>query len=431
MKLKSKKSALLLSFTSLLLCFAMLAGSTFAWFTDTATTGVNKIVAGNLKVDIIGATDENHVEKLEFTKAGGATEAEAQIFWEPGCRYLTQGFRIANKGNLALKWKAQVNKGTTAANEGNFDLLDVIDFYVVTKAADGTETATALDEFTGNLKKEEKSKVYYIKGVMKKEANNNYQGLTLDGITITVYATQDTVENDSFDNQYDKYATYAPSNRSYVVKTHDEAKRAFAAGGSIIINDYLQGDATKTAASDRLVIQYPSVIELNGAIHVPGSLEDSANWAEFFINADTTINASSRGGVYCSDKVGETNPDYIGGPYVAHVNGENIVVTVNGGFYHGGGTTFNVEKGTLIVNGGFFQVTPDIDTNDCRYTLNCIDANYKNGTANIIVKGGTFVNFDPSNNLAEGENTNFVAPGYKVISETQSNKDIWYTVVAE
>ena len=430
MKLKSKKSALLLSFTSLLLCFAMLAGSTFAWFTDTATTGVNKIMAGNLKVDIIGATDENHVEKLDFTKADGATEAAAQIFWEPGCRYLTQGFRIANKGNLALKWKAQVNKGTTAANEGDYDLLDVIDFYLVT-SEDVNDMGTVLADFSGALKKTETSDVYYIKGVMKKEADNNYQNLTLDGISITVYATQDTVENDSFDDQYDKYATYAPSNRRYVVKTHDEAKRAFAAGGSISFDHYFEGDETKTKASDRLVIQYPSVIELNEAIHVPGSLEDSANWAEFFINADTTINASSRGGVFCSDKVGETNPDYIGGPYVAHVNGENIVVTVNGGFYHGGGTTFNVEKGTLIVNGGFFQVTPDIDTNDCRYTLNCIDANYKNGTANIIVKGGIFVNFDPSNNLAEGENTNFVAPGYKVISETQTNGDVYYTVVAE
>ena len=429
MKLKSKKSALLLSFTSLLLCFAMLAGSTFAWFTDTATTGVNKIVAGNLKVDIIGATGENHVEKLDFTKAG-PTEAAAQIFWEPGCRYLTQGFRIANKGNLALKWKAQVNKGTTAANEGGYDLLDVIDFYLVT-SEDVNDMGTVLADFSGALKKTETSDVYYIKGVMKKEADNNYQNLTLDGISITVYATQDTVENDSFDNQYDKYATYAPSNRRYVVKTHDEAKRAFAAGGSISFDHYFEGDETKTKASDRLVIQYPSVIELNEAIHVPGSLEASDNWAEFFINADTTINASSRGGVFCSDKVGETNPDYIGGPYVAHVNGENIVVTVNGGFYHGGGTTFNVQKGTLIVNDGFFQVTPDIDTNDYRYTLNCIDANYKNGTANIIVKGGTFVNFDPSNNLAEGENTNFVAPGYKVISERQTNGDVYYTVVAE
>ena len=94
------------------------------------------------------------------------------------------------------------HKGATAANEGNFDLLDVINFYL-TKAADGTETETPLDEFTGNLKKTETSDVYYIKGVMQTTAGNDYQGLTLNGITITVYATQDTVENDSFNNQYD------------------------------------------------------------------------------------------------------------------------------------------------------------------------------------------------------------------------------------
>ena len=207
MKLKSKKSALLLSFTSLLLCFAMLAGSTFAWFTDTASTGVNKIVSGNLKVDIIRANSDSHIETLSFTKAAGA-EGE-DLFWEPGCRYLTEGFRIANKGNLALKWKAQVNKGTTAANEKNADLLDVIDFYVVTKTADGVETAVAIENFTGKLAANVgKSETYYIKGVMQTTAGNDYQNLTLDGISITVYATQDTVENDSFDNKYDENAQY-------------------------------------------------------------------------------------------------------------------------------------------------------------------------------------------------------------------------------
>ena len=206
---KSTKRALVSSALAILMCVAMLIGTTFAWFTDTASTGVNKIVSGNLKVDIIGADSEDHVEKLNFTKAATTDEeAGAEILWEPGCRYLTEGFRIANKGNLALKWKAQVNKGATEANEGNFDLLDVIDFYLVTKAADGTETATALDEFTGNLKKTETSEVYYIKGVMQTTAGNDYQGLTLDGITITVVATQDTVENDSYDNQYDKNAQY-------------------------------------------------------------------------------------------------------------------------------------------------------------------------------------------------------------------------------
>ena len=207
---KATKRALLTSIMALVMCVVMLVGTTFAWFTDTASTGVNKIVSGNLKVDIIGENSDSHIETLNFTKAGTVvgTDAAAAILWEPGCRYVTEGFRIANKGNLALKWKAQVNKGTTAANEGNFDLLDVIDFYLVTKAADGTKTETALDEFTGNLKKTETSDVYYIKGVMKTTAGNDYQGLVLDGITITVYATQDTVENDSFNNQYDKYAQY-------------------------------------------------------------------------------------------------------------------------------------------------------------------------------------------------------------------------------
>ena len=206
---RATKRALLTSVMALVMCVVMLVGTTFAWFTDTASTGVNKIQAGNLKVDIIGEDSDAHIEKLDFTKAAVTdAEAGAEILWEPGCRYLTQGFRIANKGNLALKWKAQVNKGTTAANEGGFDLLDVIDFYLVTKAADGTETETALDEFTGNLKKTETSGVYYIKGVMQTTAGNDYQDLTLDGITITVYATQDTVENDSFNNQYDKYAQY-------------------------------------------------------------------------------------------------------------------------------------------------------------------------------------------------------------------------------
>ena len=205
---KATKRALLTSVMALVMCVVMLVGTTFAWFTDTASTSVNTIKAGNLKVDIIGEKGTEHISTLNFKKAAGAEEGE-QLLWEPGCRYLTEGFRIANKGNLALKWKAQVNKGTTAANKGNFDLLDVIDFYLVTKAVDGTETSTALDEFTGNLKAMTNSDVYYIKGVMKTTAGNDYQDLTLEGITITVYATQDTVEYDSNGNTYDKDAAYA------------------------------------------------------------------------------------------------------------------------------------------------------------------------------------------------------------------------------
>ena len=210
---KATKRALLTSVMALVMCVVMLIGTTFAWFTDTASTGVNKIVSGNLKVDIIGANSDSHIEKLDFTKATGA-EGE-NLLWEPGCRYLTEGFRIANNGNLALKWKAEINKdnitdgkveGSTIAKDGK-SLLDVIDFYVVT-STDENADAVAIENFTGNLAKGAKSGVYYIKGVMKTTAGNDYQDLTLDGITITVYATQDTVESDSYDNQYDKYAQY-------------------------------------------------------------------------------------------------------------------------------------------------------------------------------------------------------------------------------
>ena len=234
---KSTKRALVSSALAILMCVAMLVGTTFAWFTDTASTAVNKIQAGNLKVDIIGENSEAHVDTLNFTKAAGAEEGE-QLLWEPGCRYLTEGFRITNKGNLALKWKAQVNKGTTAANEGNFDLLDVIDFYLVT-SKDVDDMGTALDEFSGKLKKSETSGAYYIKGVMKTTAGNDYQGLTLDGITITVVATQDTVENDSFNDQYDKDAPldFVP------VSTAAELKSVFAnAAAGEDVNVSLTGD---------------------------------------------------------------------------------------------------------------------------------------------------------------------------------------------
>ncbi len=428
---KATKRALLTSVMALVMCVVMLVGTTFAWFTDTASTGVNKIQAGNLDVDIVGAdpvdgkypslTGEGH--KLSFTKAGTevGTDNAAAILWEPGCRYVTEGFRIANKGNLALKWKAVVNKGTTAENPGKFDLLDVIDFYLVT-SKDVNDMGTELNEFSDKLAAKTNSGVYYIKGVMKTTAGNDYQGLTLDGITITVYATQDNVENDSFGPDYDKNATYYP------VIDLAGLKDALGRGGNITIAGDFTGDATKTAAGDRLTIKTPTTLNFEGVYTVPGSLEDSANWAALYITDATTINAIDGAGIICEDKT-DSSAAYIGGPYVAHINAPGKTVTVNGGTYYGGCTTFNVQKGTLIVNGGFFQVTPDNGTNDCRYTLNCIDANYGNGSAKIIVKGGTFVNFNPADCKAEGAGTNFVADGYSVISETKANGDVWYTVV--
>ena len=586
---RATKRALLTSVMALVMCVVMLVGTTFAWFTDTASTGVNKIVSGNLKVDIIGADSDSHIEKLNFTKAATTdAEAGAEILWEPGCRYLTQGFRIANKGNLALKWKAEINKDNIVdgkvvdtAKDG-VSLLDVIDFYVVTKAADGTETAVAIEDFVGNLTKGAKSDVYYIKGVMKTTAGNDYQDLTLDGITITVYATQLTAEFDSFDNQYDKDAKYteviaegktftgkatlstgitatkpdaiavkaigadadvtildgtfdggkggnnqcvhvregatvtikggtftvgADANGSgnsviesfggnivieggffqtdynwngfyyvlnqnnnkpgtitvkggtfvnydpskgddnlggnfvaegYSVIREDKAngdkwytvvsesnseglKTVLANGGELTVSEKIETNNSGDNAADRVIISKPTTLNLNAKIVFPDNMgNNNTNFCALIVDADTTINAGENGGI-------DTG---VNGGYGINVR-NGATLTINGGSYYGGGTAVQVQEGTLTITGGHFAVEAFGEPYGYNFLLNCIDSAYKNGTAKIIVKGGTFVNFDPSNNSAEGAGTNFVADGYKVVSATQTNGDVWYTVVSK
>ena len=221
---KATKRALLTSVMALVMCVVMLVGTTFAWFTDTASTAVNKIQAGNLKVDIVDE-DGKSVAKgstkraLDFVSAGegDAVRKGETILWEPNCTYLTEGFQIKNGGNLALKWKVEINKDrvTNSVVGGEVtpskSLLEVIDFSIV----DASGNTVDIDNFTGHIRPAAGSDantglsgVYKIKAHMDANAGNDYQNLTLDGITITVYATQDTVENDSFNNQYDKYAQY-------------------------------------------------------------------------------------------------------------------------------------------------------------------------------------------------------------------------------
>ena len=415
---KSTKRALISSALAIFMCVAMLIGTTFAWFTDTASTGVNKIVSGNLKVDIIGENSDSHISTLNFQKAAGA-QGE-QILWEPGCRYLTEGFRIANKGNLALKWKAEINKDNIVngkvvdtAKDG-VSLLDVIDFYVVTKADDGTETAVAIENFTGKLAANDgKSETYYIKGVMQTTAGNDYQDLTLEGITITVVATQDTVENDSFNNQYDKDA-------GYPVASATEMKEALANGGIVSVNKDIKTDNIGDNEADRITISKPTTLNLDAKIISPDDMgNNNTNFCALIVDADTTINAGKNGGI-------DTGAN---GGYALNVRkGANLTIT--GGSYYGGGTAVQVQEGTLTITGGHFAVEAFGEPYGYNFLLNCIDSAYKNGSAKIIVKGGTFVNFDPSNNTAEGAGTNFVADGYKVVSETHGT-DTWYTVVAE
>ena len=192
---KSTKRALLGSVMAMVLCLAMLLGATFAWFTDTASTGVNKIQAGKLDValemkDAAGQWVSAEGKTLDFVKAA----AGEQVLWEPGCTYKLPELRVVNNGNLALKYKIQIT-----GIQGDAKLNEVIDWTINDAAIDLTE---------GHLTAGQQGDAFTIKGHMKETAGNDYQNLTIDGIGITVYATQDTVENDSFGNTYDADAGY-------------------------------------------------------------------------------------------------------------------------------------------------------------------------------------------------------------------------------
>ena len=197
-KRKSTKRALLLSALSLLMCVSMLIGTTFAWFTDSVTSAGNIIQSGTLDVDLVDEQNNSMAGKvIKFDALDD--RAQNEILWEPGCTYNTEPVYVVNKGNLALKYRITIN-----GIEGNAKLLEVIEWTVT---INGVETDLA--NFEGQLipGQTAKSPAIVLTGHMKEEAGNEYQGLTVEGISITVTATQLTSEFDSFNDQYDKDAS--------------------------------------------------------------------------------------------------------------------------------------------------------------------------------------------------------------------------------
>ena len=356
---KSTKRALLGSIMAMVLCLAMLVGATFAWFTDTASTGVNKIQAGNLDValemkDASGKWVSAEGKTLDFVKAADA-KGEA-ILWEPGCTYTLPELRVVNNGNLALKYMIKIT-----GIKGDAKLNEAIEWTIgdVAMGAEQHLKAGESNEFT-------------IKGHMKESAGNEYMDLTISGISITVYATQDTVESDSFNNQYDKNAAYKGT-QEFTEGTHTLSNGVVALNPNDI--------AVKASGSD-------TNVTITGGYYDGGN--GGNNICVYAMNGATV---TIQGGTFTvgSDASGAGNS-------VVESNGGNIVI--EGGFFY---TNYNWR--------GFY------------YVLN--QKNDNPGT--ITVKGGTFVNYDPS----QGDDNlggSFVADGYSVVSEKHGD-DTWYTVV--
>ena len=406
---RATKRALLTSVMALVMCVVMLVGTTFAWFTDTASTGVNKIVAGNLDVALemknpdYNSTDSASKEwisaegkTLQFKKAAGAP-ANEQVLWEPGCRYELPQLRVVNNGNLALKYKIQIT-----GIQGSAKLNEVIDWTINDAPINLTEQ---------HLSAGQTGAAFTIKGVMQTTAGNEYQGLSIDGIGITVYATQDNVENDSFGPDYDKYATYYP------VLDAAGMKDALVNGGNIKV------DANVDVGADALVVAKNTTIDANGkTLTTTADIWDESKMDWSLISARNGANLTITGNGTFKAKENDS--------FAVDVQ-DGSIVTIENGTFIGNMHAVYVYDGTAVIEGGFFDIQQksNIAGKEYEFVLNCYDANRDAGSARIIVKGGTFVNFNPADCKAEGEHTNFVADGYSVITETKANGDKWYTVV--
>lgn len=218
---KTTKRALLASVMALFLCFAMLLGTTYAWFTDSVTSANNIIKTGTLKIDLVHNTKTGDVSLKD------PNNADYKIFnyenWEPGFTRV-ETLTIVNKGSLSLKYEMTLST-VNEVNNGEYRLADVIDVYV----CEGASTAHSAANLTGtawtklgtladvmddskkvvegNLLAEGKTeRTFTIALHMQESAGNEYQGLSLGDLAVTLLATQYTYEEDSFGKNYDENA---------------------------------------------------------------------------------------------------------------------------------------------------------------------------------------------------------------------------------
>ena len=239
---KSTKRALISSTLAILMCVAMLIGTTFAWFTDTASTGVNKIQAGNLDIKVEYRTTADGNWQL-LDNATDMFGAEGTLF-EPGHTRVVE-LRITNAGNLALKYKIGMNvvSETTGINKaGNpYKLSDylkvattgiqqynptdqissLMEQLIFQKGDFGMWTARDFANFeletdsNGNVHSLQPgaAQILGIKVYMPETVGNEANAISTEkaasiSFGLNVVATQYTTESDSFGTQYDKDATY-------------------------------------------------------------------------------------------------------------------------------------------------------------------------------------------------------------------------------
>ena len=228
----------------------------------------------------------------------------------------------------------------------------------------------------------------------------------------------------------------------FVVITGDETtvttETALIASLKSGMNVTLGADITRTVSisdafdrdnkelSDSIVITKTCNLNLAGHVLTNFNLYVSGEDVVFTVNSD-----ENGGMIYDGFSVPETD-ELPAGYHVSVWNGADAII--NGGNYENNiFACFYAYKGTITVNGGTMEITSSTINSGYnpeynRFTLNLLDANGKNGTANIIVNGGSFVNYDPTQSNSENPVKNFVAPG-KGVERTGTDGNYVYTVI--
>ncbi len=222
------KRAFLASLLSMLLCVSMLIGTTFAWFTDTASTGVNQISSGNLDVAF-----EYSYDMITWNDAEGASEIfDPNAKWEPGFSEVVY-LKVINKGTLAFNYRLGTNLvgktlGKTVGGQ-DIDLAEFIKFgiaenvtaaYADRASAIAAVAASAMDFgalYLGEMTLENKNDeavfamVVYMPETVGNDANHNGVNVPSISFGLEIVATQLAYENDSFGSDYDEGSTYPGS----------------------------------------------------------------------------------------------------------------------------------------------------------------------------------------------------------------------------
>ncbi len=235
--MKHTKKALLSSALSMLLCVSMLIGSTFAWFTDSVTSGRNQITAGNLDIELeyrpqTVSPETGAVTYGEFTPVTSTTSLfDEDVLWEPGYTQVVY-LKVKNVGSLALKYQLAMSilgeeRGINVYDE-RFALSDYLMYGVVFDVtepfADRASALAALDEsmhladysveealapaVEGAESSDTLALIVYMPEAVGNDANYRGDAVPHIDLGITLVAKQDTVEEDSFNDQYDADAEY-------------------------------------------------------------------------------------------------------------------------------------------------------------------------------------------------------------------------------